>query len=354
MSRSIFSLSRICIGLVVLLCVPSLTIAQTGQREPHTLLQKYFGFTRADLNAMEKGQVVTKLPKTANQREVATFGIVRVNAPQEVLVTKVRDIVNFKKSDNVLQIGKFSQPPRLEDLRGLTIDNEDLDALKFCKIGDCIIKLPAETITRLRKEVNWSASNYREQSDRLIRQMLIEYVGEYLKGGNAALSEYHDKPYPLRLADEFRSLLQQSTYIYEYAPEFYRYLEQFPQISLAGAEDFIYWSKEKFGLKPVISLTHVTIYRRNSGGASSVLIASKQIYANHYFESSLGLTSFMDEQGGTGSPVSYLIYLNRSRVDPLRGSFSGLRRSLMGGRLRSGMEKNLRMIKHLLETASIT
>lgn len=350
--RTVHSLRGICAVAAMLSFAYTFAEAQTHKREPHAFLQKHLGFTQSDLNELEKGQVVTKLPKTNNKREIATFGIVRVNASREVLVKQFRDIVNFKKSEIVLQIGTFSNPPQLEDLNGLTIDDEELIAIKDCKVNDCDLKLPAEIITRFQKEVKWSAPNWREQADKLIRQMLIDYVVRYLKSGNSALGEYNDKKYSLRLADEVRSLLQQSPYINEYVPEFHQYLEQFPNKLLAGTEDFIYWSKEVFGLKPVLSLTHVTIYRSENGGTDNVLIASKQIYASHYFESSLGLTAFGDERGSTGSPASYLMYLNRSRTDVLRGSFSGMKRMLIAGKLRGATEKNLRLIKRRLETVS--
>jgi hypothetical protein len=54
-------------------------------------------------------------------------------------------------------------------------------------------------------------------------------------------------------------------------------------------EDFIYWSKQKFGLKPVIAVTHVSIYRKPE--SRRPLIASKQVCTSHYFEASLWLTA---------------------------------------------------------------
>ena len=78
------------------------------------------------------------------------------------------------------------------------------------------------------------------------------------------------------------------------------------------------------------------------------MIASKGIYATHYFESSLGLTAFVHSEP-SGSPRSYLIYINRSRTDALRGFLAGLKRSLITGSLRDGARKNMEMIKEKLE-----
>jgi hypothetical protein len=114
-----------------------------------------------------------------------------------------------------------------------------------------------------------------------------------------------------------------------------------------GSEDFIYWSKEKFGLKPVISVTHVSIYRKPESGRT--LIASKQIYASHYFEASLGLTAVV-ASSQQQEPGFYLLYLNRSRSDALHGGFSGLARGQVKRSARNGMQKNMQRIKLSIES----
>lgn len=323
--------------------------AQMRSPEPQTFLRNQLAFTTYELSALEKGQIIVKLPKVAETREVAAFAIMRLDVPSDFFIDKVHDIVSFKKSDNVLQIGKFSNSPRLEDLAGLTLDPGEIETIKRCRVNNCAVKMSAQFIERFRKEVDWSLPNYRERATALAREMLLEYVQAYLRGGNAALGEYNDKSYPVRLADEFQSLLQPAPYMYEYVPEFQKYLQEFPNGRPEEAEDFIYWSKEKFGLKPVVSVTHITIYKRRGANGMDVLIASKGIYANHYFEASLGLTGFIQSRSSEPSR-SYLIYINRSRTDALRGLFAGLKRSLISGSLRDGAKKNMELIKQKLET----
>ncbi len=322
---------------------------QTPKPEPLTFLVKQLAFTPYELGSLEKGQIIVRLPKTAETREVAAFAIMRLDVPGDFFLDRVRDIINFKMSDNVLQIGKFSDPPRLEDLAGLTLDPVDIDAIRRCRVKACDVKMSSKFIERFRKEVNWSESNYRSRVTELMRQMLLEGVQAYLQGGNAALGAYNDKANELRLADEFRSLLQPASYMYEYVPEFQKYLEDFPHAHLDNVENFLYWSKEKFGLKPVTTVTHITIYKRLHTNGLDVMIASKGIYASHYFEASLGLTGFIQSQHSEPSR-SFLIYINRSRADALRGLFAGLKRSLISGSLRDGAKKNMEMIKQKLET----
>ena len=323
--------------------------AQTRPSEPYTFLRNQLAFSRDELTSLEGGRIIARLPKTPETREVAAFAIMRLDVPGDFFVERVRDIVNFKKSENVLQIGKFSNPPRREDLAGLTLDDADIDAIKECRAKRCDVKMSARFMERIRKEVDWTAVNHRERVTGLVKEMLLEQVQAYLRGGNAALASYEDKAYQMSLANEFRSLLKPASYMYGYVPEFQNYLENFPNARAENVESFVYWSKEEFGLKPVISLTHVTIYKRRHTNGLDVMIGSKGIYATHYFEGSLGLTGFIQSQASAPSR-SYLIYINRSRTDALRGMFAGLKRSLIGRSLREGARKNMEMIKQKLET----
>jgi hypothetical protein len=313
-------------------------------------LQKQLNVSDANLVSLERGEVVTKLLKTKANKEVAALGIVRVNAPGDLFLDKFRNIADFKKSAAVLQIGKFSNPPRLADLKGLTLDPCCLEAIKNCKTGDCDMKMSADMMACFRQELNPSAADYQERANALARRLLLDYLKAYLQTGNPALIEYHDGLTAVRLTDEYRSLLEQSQFLADYAPEFYHYLKEFPKASSPNIEDFIYWSKEKYGLKPVLSITHVIIYKRTLENRTEVLIASKQLYANHYFEGSLGLTAFVEGNQGPATSGSYLMYLNRSRADALQGWFLGIKRSLIGGRVRDGLAKNLKFVKKRIES----
>ena len=115
---------------------------------------------------------------------------------------------------------------------------------------------------------------------------------------------------------------------------------------MAGAEDFLYWSKEKFGLTPFVSVTHVTIA---PPAPAYTVIASKDVYSSRYFNASLALVVASDS---VSDPRSfYLFYANRSRASALRGTFARLRRSVVERRVKGSLEENLRAVKMRLENA---
>lgn len=322
--------------------------------EPHTLLQKHLTFSEKDLLAMEEGKVVAKtFDSEGIKNEVAAFGVMKMNFPKELYLEQFRDIVKFTQSPEIKAIAKFSAPPRLEDLTDLSLVTQDLKALKSCCPGACKVKIDDETMLRFQQEVDWTATDSQAQAEALMRRFMFEYLMGYLERGDAALGEYHDKDQPLRIADAFGELLENSAFLFEYVPELYEYLENFPNGSLENVEDFFYWSEEQYGLKPVLNLFHITIYQRMQGDSNDIFITSKQIYASHYFESSLGFTAFVDERGGQEHGNSYLMYLNRSRFDQLRGPLKTMIISIAKGRVHDGVRRYFNMVKERLESAQL-
>jgi hypothetical protein len=335
----------LCVTILLLMGPVCRINAQEIPEELAKFLKDRIGLTGKDLLNVDRGEAISKVLRSEGQ-EVAVFGIVRVNAPENFFLERFRDIESYKKGTSVPFVKKFSTPPRIEDLDQLTLDKEDFESLKNCRIGNCNVKLSAQAMKRLQSEIDWNSPNASARVNELARAALLDYVNRYLANGNKALTEYNDKKTPLRVADEFDAILKASPYIYDYEPEFYAYLREYPAKRLDDSEDFIYWSKEKFGLKPVISVTHASIYRKPGSGRT--LIASKQIYASHYFEASLGLTAVVGSSQQS-KPGFYLLYLNRSRSDALHGGFSGLARGQVKRTARNGMQKNMFRIKSSIE-----
>lgn len=315
-----------------------------------TFLKNQVNFSQEDMQALEKRAVLTKQLDTGDRPEVAIFGVMHLEVPVDFFVDKYRDIETFMKSSQVVEIGRFHNPPHLNDLRGLSLDPKEVLAIKECEVGNCNMKLPASVIERFKKEVDWSMPDYQVRATELVKEMMVDYVSAYLVGGNAAMGQYDDQKYPLRVADEFHELLQESNYLYEYVPELYHYLEAYPQVQLPGLENIIYWSKTKFDkLRPIVSINHVTLLRRSEGKAKT-LIGSRQIYANHYFEASFELTALVAEGGGNEKSSFFLLYFNRSRFDTLRKSApSAMKRTIRRETL-SKVDQEMKSMKAQIET----
>ncbi len=342
---------KVLISFIITILLPAQSTlpapSQTESAEPQEFLRKFIHLEASDFATLDKGGALAKMLVSSQPTEVVPFGIIRVRISRNQFLERYRDIENFKKGKEVIQIGRFHSPPRIEDLQPLTLDSSEIESLKKCRSGDCAIKASTEMIDRFQKEINWSAPDHAAQALALYRSMLLAYVHEYLRAGNSALMVYADKKTPASLPEELESLLQASPYLAQYLPEFKQYLAEFPKEPLKDSEDFLYWSKESFGYKTVVSITHVTILLPSPG---TTVIASKQIYANHYFVASLGLAAFVESPQQAGGAGSYLMYLNRSRVDVIQGFFSAVLRYFVKRRVLDGMDKYLRVIKERLES----
>jgi hypothetical protein len=176
-----------------------------------------------------------------------------------------------------------------------------------------------------------------------MRQFLVQEARTYLASGSAALPDYVDRQGTTPRAAAFRELLRPSEFKAEFQPELFQWLDQFPRATLAGADSFLYWSREKFGLKPTISISHSVIAHKDG----AVVFGSKQVFASHYFEASLGMALFVPVPG---APYGYVTYLNRSRVDTLRGFLAPIARLVAARRAREGLERMLTGVKGKLET----
>jgi hypothetical protein len=311
-------------------------LAQSSVAQFQRILREKATFDETEFAAVKQGQTVVKLLPVLDKREVAVCGLVSLQAPAEEFLQSFRENMTRKNNPAVLEIGSFSNLPTLDDLQALTIETRDIEDLKECVVGDCQLKLSAAMIERFRKEVNWQTPDYQLRATQLLKQLLLDYVQDYLARGDSALIEYNDKPKGVRLAEEQRSLMAASGYVNDVHTDLPQYLKGFPRPGLRLVENAIVWSKIKFGLKPVIAINHIMIYKREQGPGLQVLIASKQIYANHYFNSSLALTAFVNIPGA--SPESYLVYENRSRADGLEGAFSKFKRRIVEKKAVNGLK----------------
>jgi hypothetical protein len=327
-------------------------LAQNSVADFHKILSEKAAFEATDFAALERGETVVKLLPAQDKREVAVSGLVRLQVPAEVFLQSFRESMARKSNPAILEIGRFSNPPTLDDLQTLTIEMRDLEDLRDCVVGDCQVKLSSAMIERFHKEISWETPDYQVQATQLFKRMFLEYVRDYLARGDAALIEYHDKRQAVWLAQEHRALMAASGYLNNTLPGFPEYLKSAPRAELSIVENAIVWSKIKFGLKPVIAINHIVIYRRQQETGPQILIASRQIYANHYFDSSLALTAFVNiPEANHGS---YLFYENRSRADGLEGMFSKIKRDIVENRAVENLKTILRQSRLNLETHGLS
>jgi hypothetical protein len=160
----------------------------------------------------------------------------------------------------------------------------------------------------------------------------------YADRGRPALPVFVNKREPLGVASELSALVQQMGFTSAYAPELYAYMREFAPPLPPGAEDILYWSKEDFGIRPVLRLSHQVIFRSTSRPA--IAIATNQIYADHYLDAALTVTLAIDA-GTANSRAFYLVSVSRARTRSLTGLMRAFVRSTVQSRSREALRKIL-------------
>jgi hypothetical protein len=307
-------------------------------------------FGPADIRAIHSGAAVVKNLDTPLRQELAVFGVVAIAIPAATFVDRFADIEKFEKGPGIELIGRFSNPPRLEDLAALTLPASDLAALARCHPGDCGLKLSTAAMTRFRTGVDWSSPKASLQAQQIAREMIHDLITAYQANGNAALGRYDDGSEPVAVGDEFRGVLANSHHLPVAVPELIAYLNSYPRGRPAGMHEFFYWSMVEFGLKPTVRVNHVIIYplAAKPSGVSHV-IAIKQLYASHYFHTALELRFLVEDDRPPAGRGFYLLSIIRSRADGTTGLKGSFLRPIISRRARTGVRGYLEYLKRQVE-----
>jgi len=340
-------------ALAVTMCAGLLTEVSSAplqQTSPPSVLDAYLRDTVhlsvSDRDVLLAGSPITTFLDSDPSIEVAVLGAVWINASPAAYVKRVEDIERFERGAAFRVTKRISSPPRLEDFAALELPDEDLDDLRKCRGGDCELKLGAKALESLHAQVDWSKPSAKADANVLFRRLALEYVTGYLEGGNEKLAVYRDSDRPTFVANEFRSMIDRLPALATHLPDLKRYLLDYPRATLSDATSFLYWQETQFGLKPTIRISHIIIQER----PEQTVVASKMLYASHYFWTALELRVLMpDPARGAGF---WFITVNRSRSDGLGGFVGRAVRGRVRSEAQDGILAALTSIKTSLESSS--
>jgi hypothetical protein len=223
------------------------------------------------------GEVVARIvPATAGD-EIAAVGAVRGPGDLRRLLAWLYDIESFMRATGTQNVGALKEPATAADFARLSVDDVDFADLAACRPGRCEVRVPADYPGRLQKEVDFKAPDARAQATALTRAMLADYVAAYQRGGDAAVGAMHNPQAPGDAATQFRDMLRRSTKVWDLAYPFVSYLETYPAAAPERTSSRFYWTRDKVGTKPALTLHHVVIQELAGG---RVLMADKQFYAS--------------------------------------------------------------------------
>ena len=197
--------------------------AQPVQQQPSALFSS-IGLTAQQVADIDAGRPVAKVLSWGASSEVYVFGAVYVDGSPAVYLKAARDIGRAAGASGNLGVGELPSTASVEDLSALTLDPDDIKALKHCREGSCDVQLPTAAIQAFHDGVKWSQPDVAGQVNGLARGMVLQLVREYRRGGNDALGVYRDKEHPARVAEQFEAMVSRSAALPNMLPELRQYL----------------------------------------------------------------------------------------------------------------------------------
>jgi len=323
-----------------------------SQSNPHleAFFRQSIGLTDDQIAAIRNGQAIAKAVPSRIPDEIFLFGAVYIHAAPEAYLRFARDFDRLRKLPSYLALGEFNNPPQLSDLKDFSFDNEDIQALRRCKPGACLIQAPASSIEEFHRSIDWSASNVNAQINELSRKTAMQFLLAYQQDGNQVFGVYNDKRKPTEVAQQFAYMLSYYSALTERLPEFYQYLLSYPNAKPASVENTFYWAKVKFGLKPTLRIVHVVTMRGNPADEVAYAIAEKQLYSSHYFSTALDLSFCVRGSEDPKNQGFYLIMAMGSEQAGLTGFKGSIVREAAVSRSVSSLRNALTTIRNTLES----
>ena len=312
--------------------------------DPFAFFQPSVVLTGSERQRLDRGEAVARI-LPGGDREIAVFAAVRVHVDGDRLVAWVRRIEDLKRSSLVTAIGRFSEPPQLEDLKNLALDDEDLLEIQGCRPAHCGLHLSASEIGALQRAAETAGKDWKPAVQDAFRRLMLNRLDAYRVGGQAALPLYENRADPVWPGKELTAAIDHSTFLERQVPEFVDHLRRFPNEPLKSVETFFYWSKERLAGRTIVDISHVSVLRSDDRARPDALVAGEEIFATRYVTASLGVTAIV-----RGESANYLVYVNRSEADVFGGIFGGLVRWIVERRVKAEAGEVLGGLRERLES----
>jgi len=282
-------------------------------------LQETVGLKPDELSGASQGRPVVRLLETSDPREVAFIGVEGIAVPRALYVQQASDFPSSLREPSRIGLGLFSDPAVPADVATFSLPHDDVQSLAQCRPGNCKLKLPARAIVDLRATIDPTSPSADSVARAYLARRMLEYVTAYRARGNSALLVYDDASEATAAAQVWDGTLSRSPYVYRYAPTLDRFLRNYPADRPPGAQEALFWALDDLpGAKPLLTITHEIVYAPPELPGAT-LIASRQLYCDHYLDGALDLMAVVD-QAGSLAPDSagiYIVLLRRLHFDNL-------------------------------------
>lgn len=316
-----------------------LAAGPSGAEDARTLLARTLSLDDADWREADAGGVAVRVLETPHRREVAAVALVRTRAGRDAFLAAAADPAHLAAANpDVTAAGALEA-----SAGGIQLDEREAAALAACRPGACAVKLDDATLARLAREVDWRAPGARAQAAAVLRERRAEIAHAYRREGVSALPTVHDRTVAVDTAARARELLERTPRLSALAPALARHFDGYPRADPAVVRETLFWSREAFWRRQVLSLGHLAAAVPD-GGPMEAVVAARQLDADHYFEAALTVTALVAD-----GDRRYLVRLYRFETDHKGGGFNFLERALVRRSARKRLERQMTALRTLAE-----
>jgi hypothetical protein len=289
------------------------------------------------LERMGRREVVSwMLPAEGDELALFVGSAIRTDARS--LVGEVSRTEQLWTGKHVPHAVRFSTPPRIEDVAALVLGADDLEALRRCQPRDCDVKLSEPEIARMRAAIERAPASWQAAAQDEFRRIVVDRATAYLAEGRRSFLPYLDKSLPVDSQRAFEDMMRGMPLVSRRLPSLASYFDDYPNASRSQIRSFLLWMETTYTPKPTIQIIHTVILTpdQNDRAAPEVVVVRRQVYATHYVNALLSISALMRD--GRDPSQRYLVYVNRSKLDGLRGWLRGVKRHFVEDRVRQSAE----------------
>ena len=305
----------------------------------------------ADVATLDRGRPVNKVLAAKNAAEIYLLGVIHVSSTPAAYIQRVTDPSQLMSLPGYRGVGVIGESSTAAELGGFTLEPDDVEDLRACRVTDCAVQLPAGQMPAARAAARHTIpATAAHLLNTQFREMALDLVRQYRARGNAALPVYHDESRPASVDDHFRALMLRVEGLSLLPPAIVRVMLDYPQAEMPpAAQSLFYWERVVFGLKPTLRVTHALAYGPAAASGLACAVAIKQIYASHYLRAALDFSACVPAPERDGRPGFYLVALKASQQEGVTGFTGSLVRRIVVSRARTALDGSLTRIKNALE-----
>ena len=326
----------------VALGLPAGAAPQAGAGVERALADR-FGLTEAERTTLAAGFETARALRSPARDGVAAIGAIWIDARPSLYLQWAERGMDVAGGAAAHAVRRLSNPPVLADFDAMTLSPEEVIELSRCRVGACTLQLDAGAISRVAA-LDWRRPHASAEASAIVRETMLDVALRYLASGNAGLPHYHDARHHTDVEENLARLVDEEAAAGRVPEPLLAVLRGHTEMPPQAA-GYLSWTTNGFGLKPTTRLNHTVVYR----GQDYVrgIIATKQLYASHYFHGGLEMRYVIADPLADDRFV--LVMVTRTRSDGLTGLTGALVGNTIRRRALHSLRAYLRFTKDTVE-----